>query len=112
MVVDQQFVIMVHEHHSEQIERLTRQGITIAGSRFPMKSTQVKIELRSDDIKDLEAHETIEKEYHCKDCNGKDEYIFSLRAPGEEPEWTVRTGKAPPGSEIVGDVRVERTDGN
>jgi hypothetical protein len=109
--VEQQFVVMVHQHHAERVERLARQGLEIAGSRFPMKSVQVKIELRSDDVKDLEAGLTVEKEYHCLDCDGRDEYKFSMRGPDEDPEWTVRTGKAPPGSEIIGDVRITKRDG-
>ncbi len=103
---------MQHQHHVEMIERLALKGIVIARSSFPMKSVPVRIEFRSDDVKDLLAGELIEKQYICSDCGGTDEYKFIMRKAGEEPEWTIRTGKAPPGAEEIvrGKVGIERIE--
>ncbi len=117
-VLEQQFVIMRHQHHLEMLQRLEAKGIVIAGSRFPMKEVMVRIVFLSDDVKDFERGEKVSKEYHCKDCNGTDKYLFQLRRAEETPEWTLRSGKAPPDTEMLiggrdlprGEIRIERKD--
>lgn len=89
-IPDTQRIVMKHGHWVENLERLRRSGIVFQESRFPMAASDVNFQLTYTDIKQLEAGETIHKQYDCPDCKAHEEYSFRVRRPDEQMSWTTR----------------------
>lgn len=85
-IPEKQLFVMRHAHLQASMRIL--QGYGIVPSRWPQEA-KIELRLTYTDVKQLQAGDTLEKEYKCFDCGEVETYRFHFRKPGEKREIAI-----------------------